>query len=87
MGSRNVLAAAAALSLLVSGSIAAAQSARSLSVAESPAVQRAGAGMEDSAELGRRRVGLGWILGLVALGILVFVILEVSKDNNLPGSP
>lgn len=87
MGFRNILAAAAALSLLASGSVAAAQSARPLSLAESPAVQRAGAGMEDSAELRGRRGGMGWILGLVALGILVFVILEVSKDNSLPGSP
>ncbi|HYI64700.1 MAG TPA: hypothetical protein VEW71_07430 [Allosphingosinicella sp.] len=87
MGSRNVLAAVAALSLLASGSVAAAQSARPLSLAESPAAQRAGAGMENSAELRGRRGGMGWILGVVALGILVFVILEASKDNNLPGSP
>ena len=83
----NVLAAAGALSLLGSGSAAAAQSARQLSLAEGPAALRAGAAMEDPGELGGRRGGMGWILGIVAIGILIFVLTELSKDNNLPGSP
>ena len=80
----KIAAAAAALSLLVSP--VAASAARPLSLAGAPAIERAGAGMEDSAELGGRR-GLGWLLIPVALGILVFVIVELGDDNDLPVSP
>ena len=86
MRSKKILAAAAAFSLLASGT-AAAQSAQSLSVAGSPAVQRAGAPMEDRSDLGGRRRGiLGWILGAGAIALLIFVITETSKDNDLPAS-
>lgn len=86
MRPKNILAAAAAFSLLASGTAAAAQSAQSLSLAASPAVQRAGAPMEDASEL-RMRGMLGWILGLAAIGLLIFVVTEVSKNNDLPDSP
>ena len=78
------VAALAALSVLVTP--AAASAAQSLSLAGAPAIERAGADMEDSAELGGRR-GLGWLLIPVALGILVFVIVELGDDNDLPNSP
>jgi len=81
----KLAAAAAALSLLASAGAAAA--ARPLSLAASPAVQRAAAPVEDPAELGGRRGGMGWILGIVAIGILIFVIVELQDDNALPGSP
>lgn len=81
----KLLAAAAALSLLVTP--IAAQAARPLSLANSPAAARAGAGMEDSAELGGRRGGMGWILAAVALGILIFVVMELNDENDLPNSP
>jgi hypothetical protein len=29
----------------------------------------------------------GWILGVLALGILVFVLVEANKDHPLPDSP
>jgi len=86
MRPKRILAAAAALSLLVSGSAAAAQSAQSLSLAGGSA-QRAGAPVADSSDLGGRRGLLGWVLGLIALGLVVFVVTEASKDNDLPASP
>lgn len=85
MRSKKILAVAAAFSLLASGT-AAAQSAQSLSVAGSPAVQLAGAPMEDMSDLGGRRGILGWILGAGAIGVLIFVITELSENNDLPAS-
>ena len=82
MISKSVVALAA-LSLVAGSSAASAQSARPLSLANAPAAQRAGAEMQGESQFLRRS---GWILGVVALGILVFVILEASKDNDLPNS-
>ncbi len=85
MRPNKILAATAALSLLVSGSAAVAQSAQSLSVAGS--AQRAGAPVADSSDLGGRRGLLGWVLGLIAIGMVIFVVTKLSKDNDLPASP
>ncbi len=85
MRRNKIAAAAAALSLLASP--VAASAASPLSLAGVPAVERAGAGMDDPADLGSRRGYMGWILAAVALGILVFVIIELGDDNSLPGSP
>jgi hypothetical protein len=77
------IVALAALSLVAGSSAATAQSAQALSLANSPAVQRAGAEMQGESAFLRRS---GWILGVLALGILVFVVLEANKDNALPNS-
>jgi hypothetical protein len=82
MISKSVVALAA-LSLVAGSSAASAQSAQPLSLANAPAAQRAGAEMQGESQFLRRS---GWLLGVVALGILVFVILEASKDNDLPNS-
>lgn len=82
MIAKKVLALAA-LSLVAGSSAAAAESAQPLSLANSPTLQRAGAEIEGESAFLRRS---GWILGLVALGILVFVIVESSKDHALPNS-
>ena len=76
--------ALAAAALLVGSSAVSAQSAAPLSLSASPAVQRSGAMTQDESSL---RGGYGWILGIVALGILIFIISEASKDNELPGRP
>jgi hypothetical protein len=78
------LLAFAAAALLAGGTAASAQSAAPLSLSASPAVQRVGPTTQDESEL---RGGYGWILGIVALGILVWVITELGDDNELPGSP
>jgi hypothetical protein len=79
------LLALAALSLAAGSSAASAQSAASLSIAQGPVAQRAGAGLD---EAGNLRGGYTvWIVGAITLGILIFVIMELGDDNNLPGSP
>ena len=83
MISKKILALAA-VSLLASSTAAVAQSAQPLSLANSPAVQRAGAEMQGESAFLRRS---GWILGVLALGILVFVVIEANKDHPLPDSP
>ena len=80
--SRKILALAA-FALVAGSTTASAQSAAPLSLANSPAVQRAGAETQRESQFLRRS---SWLLGIVALGILVFVILESSKDHALPDS-
>ena len=77
------LLALAAFALVAGSTAATAQSARPLSLANAPVAARAGAEVEGESDFLRRS---GWILGLVALGILVFVVLEAGKDNELPVS-
>ena len=83
MISKKILALAA-LSLVAGSTAATAQDARPLSLANGPVVQRAGAEVQGESAFQRRS---GWILGVLALGILVFVVIEANKDHPLPGSP
>jgi hypothetical protein len=83
MVSKKILALAA-LSLVSGSTVASAQAARPLSLAHAPEVQRAGADMREGNGFLRRS---GWILGILALGILVFVVVESNKDHPLPDSP
>jgi len=83
MLSKKLAAAFTALSLLAGSSAAAAQSAAPLSLAASPAAVRAGAAQGHENEL---RGGYGWILAVVALGIVVFILIEIGDDNALPES-
>ena len=79
----KTIVALAALSLAAGSTAAAAQSAQPLSLANAPAAARAGAEVQGESDFLRRS---GWILGVLALGILVFVVLEAGKDNALPES-
>ncbi|HMG46387.1 MAG TPA: hypothetical protein VK614_02875 [Allosphingosinicella sp.] len=83
MISKKILALAA-LSLVSGSTLASAQGARPLSLANAPAAQRAGAELRGESDFLRRS---GWILGILALGILVFVVIEANKDHPLPDSP
>ena len=82
MISKKILALAA-LSLVAGSTSASARSAHPLSLANAPEAQRAGAEMQGDSAFLR---GSGWILGLVAVGILIFVVLEAGKDHPLPES-
>ena len=76
----NSLAALAALSMIAAGP-AAAQSAAPLGVA--PAA-RAADGTQGANEL----VGTtAWILAAIALGLVVWGIIELTSDDDAPDSP
>ncbi|MBX3562737.1 MAG: hypothetical protein KF780_13105 [Sphingomonas sp.] len=77
------LAVLAAFSLATAGTVAHAQSAASLSLAPA-AVERAGADVEGANELAGTTV---WILGAVALGLVIWGIIELTDDNDEPTSP
>jgi hypothetical protein len=83
MISKKILALAA-LSLVSGSTLASAQAARPLSLANAPEAQRAGAELRGESDFLRRS---GWLLGILALGILVFVVVEANKDHPLPDSP
>ena len=85
MVSKTTTALLAALSLSISGA-AAAQTAAPLSLAASPLAQRAGADLNEASEL--RGPGL-WIAGAVALGLIIWGIIELTDNNEeaFPNSP
>lgn len=80
------LAAIAAASLISASSAAVAQSAQPLSLANSPAMHRAGAARAGESDLDRRGIGI-YIVGAIALGLIIWGIIEITKDDNGPSSP
>ena len=80
------LAAIVAASLITASSAAVAQSARPLSLANSPVAQRAAAGTAEANELDRRGIGI-YIIGAIALGLIIWGIIELTKDDNNSKSP
>ncbi|HEV2816524.1 MAG TPA: hypothetical protein VGW40_04805 [Allosphingosinicella sp.] len=82
----RTLAALAALSLAGVGGPAAAQSAAPLSLARSPALARAGAGLDGASAL---RGPARWIVGAVVLGLVIWGIIELLGDDEeaFPVSP
>lgn len=76
--------ALAAFALAATGTAASAQSAASLSLANAPMV-RQGAGLDDAS--GLRGTIMPILVGLLVIGMIVFVVKELGDDNELPGSP
>ena len=72
------IAALAAASLIGMSSAAAAQTAAPLSLGQSSVV-RAGASTEGSNEL---RGTTGWIIGAIALGLIIWGAIELLDDND-----
>jgi len=79
------LAAIVAVSLLTASSAAVAQSAQPLSLANSPAA-RANAGVAGESELDRRGIGI-YVIGAVVLGLIIWGVIELTKDDNDSESP
>ena len=79
------LAAAAALAGLAVGAAPAAQAAHPLGLGEA-AVERAGAEPARTAEL---RGTTGWLIGAVALALIVWGVIELLDDgtDSVPLSP
>jgi len=75
------LAAIAAVSLITASSAAVAQSAPS----QSPTVERASADTSGQNSLDRRGYGI-YIVGAIVLGLIIWGIIELTKDDN-PHSP
>ena len=75
------LAALAAISMVVAPSAAVAQSAP----ASAPVVSRAAADVGDASDLERRGIGI-YIIGAIALGLIIWGIIELTGDDG-PSSP
>ena len=82
------LAAIAAVSLVTAGSAAVAQTAQPLSLANSPAA-RASADASGESSLNRRRGAGIYIIGAIVLGLIIWGVIELTKDNEtaMPNSP
>jgi len=77
------LSALLALSLVTASSAAVAQSAQSLSLGNSPAAAARADGASDLDD--RNGIGI-YLVGAVVLGLIVWGILELTKDDE-PDSP
>ena len=75
----RTFAAVAAAALVFGSSAAMAQSAAPLSVGNSPAVERASADAGSASELRGRR---GWIIGAVALALIIWGAIELFDDDD-----
>ena len=79
------IAAFAALSLITASTAAVAQSAQSLSVANSPAVERSAADLDESGDL-RGRNAIVPIIATVAFIIAILALVDAWPFND-PDSP
>jgi hypothetical protein len=79
------MAAIVAISLLTASSAAVAQSAQPLSLANSPSA-RATAGVAGESDLDRRGIGI-YVIGAVVLGLIIWGVIELTKDDNDSESP
>ncbi len=80
------LAVLVAISVLTASSAAVAQTAGSLSLANAPTV-RAGAEMSEASALDSRN-GIGiYLIGAVVLGLIIWGVIELTKDDEGPASP
>jgi hypothetical protein len=77
----NKIAALAAASLIGMSSAAAAQNAAPLSLGHASVVERAGAATEGTNEL---RGTTGWIIGAIALGLIIWGAIELLDDSDSP---
>ena len=79
----------AALSIAVTSTGAAAQSSARLSLAQSPALVRASAGMEGHADLGHRHGPAFYLLGAAILGLIVWGAIKLLDNDGhaVPLSP
>ena len=82
----RIVSALAALALVAGSSAAAAQAAQPLSLSHSSAVARAVAPTTGASELNASGPGV-YILGAIALGLIIWGIIEITNDDDGPDSP
>ena len=82
----RTVSALAALTLVAGSSAGAAQTAQPLSLSHSPAVARSGAPTTGASELNTSGPGI-YILGAIALGLIIWGIIEITSDDDGPDSP
>lgn len=84
MLSKKKLSALVAISVLTASTAAVAQTAQPLSLANAP--MSAGATSQSSALDDRNGIGI-YIIGAVILGLLVWGVIELTKDDGNAASP
>ena len=79
------LSALAAISVLAA-SPAAAQTAQSLSLANAPAVRVGAPSVDANALVSRNGIGF-YRIGAVVLGLVIWGVIELTKNDDSPSSP
>ena len=80
------MSALVAISVLSASSAAVAQTAQPLSLANAPVTQAAGSPNQAGALDSRNGYGI-YIIGAVVLGLIVWGVIELTKNDNGPASP
>ena len=80
------LSALVAISVLTASSAAVAQTAQPLSLSNAPAMRAGAVSTEASALDDRNGIGI-YIIGAVVLGLIVWGVIELTKDDGPPASP
>jgi len=80
------ISAVVAASVLTASSAAVAQTAQPLSLANAPMVRSAATTSQASALDDRNGIGI-YIIGAVVIGLIVWGVIELTKNDNTPNSP
>jgi hypothetical protein len=80
------ISALVAISVLSASSAAVAQTAQPLSLTSSPAMHAAAGPNQTSALDDRNGIGI-YIIGAVVLGLIVWGVIELTKNDDSPSSP
>ena len=80
------ISALVAISVLTASSAAVAQTAQPLSLANSPTMQAGALPNQANALDSRNGIGI-YIIGAVVLGLIVWGVIELTKNDDGPSSP
>jgi hypothetical protein len=80
------ISALVAISVLTASSAAVAQTAQPLSLANAPTMQAGALPTQESALDSRNGIGI-YVIGAVVLGLIVWGVIELTKNDDSPSSP